>query len=87
LDGKPSPEPYLKGAALLGFAPQDCIVVEDAPAGIVSAQQAGMRVIALPNTYPMDKLAGSTAIVSSLEHLEVQMRYGSLQLQLRDSPG
>jgi sugar-phosphatase len=87
LDGKPSPEPYLKGAALLGFAPQDCIVVEDAPAGIVSAHQAGMRVIALPNTYPIDELAGSTAIVSSLEYLEVQMRHGSLQLQLRDLPG
>jgi mannitol-1-/sugar-/sorbitol-6-phosphatase len=86
-EGKPSPEPYLKGAALLGFAPQDCIVVEDAPAGIVSAHQAGMRVIALPNTYPIDELAGSTAIVSSLEYLEVQMRHGSLQLQLRDSPG
>ena len=86
-EGKPSPEPYLKGAALLGFAPQDCIVVEDAPAGIVSAHQAGMRVIALPNTYPIDELAGSTAIVSSLEYLEVQMRHGSLQLQLRDLPG
>lgn len=86
-EGKPSPEPYLKGAALLGFEPQDCIVIEDAPAGISSARAAGMRVIALPNTYPVDELAGSTAIVRSLEDLEVHMRHGSLRLQLRDSPG
>ena len=32
--GKPDPEPYLKGAQLLGFKPQDCVVIEDAPAGI-----------------------------------------------------
>jgi len=87
LDGKPSPEPYLKGAELLGFAPHDCVVFEDAPAGILSAQNAGMRVIALPNTYPVDELAGSTAIVRSLEDLEFRMRDGSLHLHLRDSPG
>lgn len=85
-EGKPSPEPYLKGAALLGFAPQDCIVIEDAPAGITSARTAGMQVIALPNTYPVDELAGSTAVVRSLEDLEAHMSHGALQLQLRDSP-
>jgi sugar-phosphatase len=86
-EGKPSPEPYLKGAALLGVAAQDCLVIEDAPAGITSARAAGMQVIALPNTYPVDELAGSTAIVRSLEYLEVHMRHGSLHLQLRDSLG
>src|SRR6185312_612733 len=35
VDGKPSPEPYFKGAELLGFAPVDCVVFEGAPAGIV----------------------------------------------------
>lgn len=85
--GKPSPEPYLKGAELLGFAPVDCVVFEDAPAGIVSAKAAGMRVIALPNTYPADELAGATAVARSLEHIEVQVRDGSLQLQLRRSAG
>ena len=85
--GKPSPEPYVKGAALLGFAPQDCVVIEDAPAGITSARAAGMQVIALSNTFPVDELAGSTAIVRSLEDLEVHMKDGSLQLQLPDSPG
>ena len=80
VDGKPSPEPYLKGAELLGFAPHDCVVLEDAPAGIVSAQKAGMRVIALPNTYPAQDLAGATAIVKSLEEIEVHMSGESLRL-------
>jgi len=48
--GKPHPEPYLKGAALLGIAPQDCIVFEDAPAGIRSGKAAQSRVVAFQTT-------------------------------------
>src|SRR5208282_3782510 len=39
--GKPDPEPYLKAAAKLGFAASDCIVVEDAPAGVRAGKDAG----------------------------------------------
>ena len=42
--GKPDPEPYVKGAALYSFAPEDCVVVEDAPAGIRSGKAAGTRI-------------------------------------------
>lgn len=45
--GKPAPDPYLKGAAMLGFSPGECVVVEDAPAGIRAGQAAGSRVIGL----------------------------------------
>ena len=48
--GKPDPEPYLKGAALLGFAPNDCLVIEDAAAGIRAGKAAGARVIAVQTT-------------------------------------
>ena len=48
--GKPDPEPYLKAAAKLGFAAADCIVVEDAPAGVRAGKAAGARVIALLTT-------------------------------------
>ena len=72
VQGKPFPEPYLKGAALLGFAAHDCVVLEDAPAGIVAAEKAGMRVIALLNTYPLDELAGANLIVKSLTDIAVQ---------------
>jgi sugar-phosphatase len=54
--GKPDPEPYLKGAALLGFAPKDCVVVEDASAGVRSAKAAGARVIAVQTTESNDHL-------------------------------
>lgn len=65
--GKPSPEPYRKGAEMLGFAPEDCIVVEDAPAGIKSGKAAGARVIAFPTTAPEEELraAGADWIVEN----------------------
>ncbi|HUJ31036.1 MAG TPA: HAD family hydrolase [Candidatus Acidoferrum sp.] len=46
-NGKPAPEPYCKAAEMLGFAPEDCVVVEDAPAGIRSGKSAGARVIGI----------------------------------------
>src|SRR5262249_20586457 len=50
VNGKPHPEPYLKGATLLGFAPEHCLVFEDAPAGIRSGKAAGTRVVAFQTT-------------------------------------
>ena len=47
--GKPSPEIFLKAAKLLGVDPTRCLVVEDAPAGILAAQLAGMKVVAIPS--------------------------------------
>ena len=65
--GKPHPEGYLKGARALGVAPADCVVIEDAPAGIDAALAAGMRCIALTNTYPRAALRNATRIVSRLQ--------------------
>ncbi len=48
--GKPHPEPYLKGADVLGFAPAECIVLEDVPAGVRAGKAAGARVIAFKTT-------------------------------------
>jgi len=65
--GKPDPEPYLKAAATLGFAASDCIVVEDAPAGIRAGKAAGARVIAFLTTMPRRDLedAGADWIVQN----------------------
>lgn len=49
--GKPNPDVYLAAASGLGVAPSDCLVIEDAPAGIEAARMAGMRVIALTTTH------------------------------------
>ena len=50
--GKPDPAPYLMGAKKLGFAPEKCLVVEDAPAGVASAKAAGCPVIGVLTTHP-----------------------------------
>ena len=51
VNGKPNPEPYLKGAAALGILPAECVAIEDAPAGIQSARAGGMKVIGMASTY------------------------------------
>jgi mannitol-1-/sugar-/sorbitol-6-phosphatase len=56
LHGKPSPEVYLLAAAGLAVDPADCIVIEDAPAGIQAARAADMRVIGLTTTHPPELL-------------------------------
>jgi len=60
-NGKPHPEPYLKGALALGVGPADCIVLEDVPAGILSGKAAGARVIALRTTSPDPDLIAAGA--------------------------
>jgi HAD superfamily hydrolase (TIGR01509 family) len=51
--GKPSPEIFLKTARLLDVAPPRCLVLEDAPPGILAARRAGMQVLAVPDPLPM----------------------------------
>ena len=69
--GKPHPEPYLKGAEGLGFEPADCLVIEDAPAGIRSARAGGMKVIGITSTYAAEKLAAADAVVGTLGQIQV----------------
>jgi mannitol-1-/sugar-/sorbitol-6-phosphatase len=70
-EGKPSPQPYLRGAELLGVVPERCVVFEDTPAGIESAHAAGMKVIALTTTYPREALAKADVIVRSLAEVRI----------------
>ena len=73
VNGKPHPEPYLKGAALLGFRPEECLVIEDAPAGIASAKESGMKVIGLASTYGAEKLVGADVVVQKLVDIKVSI--------------
>src|ERR1700676_742635 len=75
--GKPHPEPYLKGAEMLGFEPAECWVIEDAPAGIRSARAAGMKVIGLASTYPASKLGEADAVVAGLGQIQVSADGGA----------
>jgi sugar-phosphatase len=67
LRGKPDPEPYLKGAQILGVDAKDCLVLEDAPAGIRAGKAAGARVLALRTTASDAELqeAGADWIVDN----------------------
>jgi len=47
--GKPAPDVFLEVASRLGVKPENCLALEDAPAGIMAAQQAGMEVLAVPS--------------------------------------
>jgi mannitol-1-/sugar-/sorbitol-6-phosphatase len=70
-NGKPHPEPYLKGAKLFGVPPAQCLVIEDAPSGIRAAHAAGMKVIALASTYPASQLQQADAVVEKLSQIQV----------------
>jgi sugar-phosphatase len=80
--GKPSPDGYLLGAKLLGRRPDECIVLEDAPAGIEAGLAAGMRVIGVATTYPRSRLIGCTAIVTDLGEIFVQRDGSGMSLML-----
>lgn len=67
--GKPDPEPYLLGARRLGVDPKDCVVVEDAPAGLAAARAAGMRTVAVLTTHSPADLAGADLIAPGLSAL------------------
>ena len=68
--GKPDPEVFLKAAEKLGLQPKDCLVIEDAVAGVEAAGRAGMAVVAVSNTHPKEKLAAADLVVASLEGIE-----------------
>lgn len=69
-NGKPDPEGFLRGAALLGVAPGDCVACEDAPPGIRAARAAGMRVIAIATTHAPSELADASAVIADLRALD-----------------
>jgi mannitol-1-/sugar-/sorbitol-6-phosphatase len=75
-NGKPHPGPYLRAAELLGVAPADCLVIEDAPAGIQSAHGAGMKVIGLTSTYGAAELSKADAVVDGLKRVRVSLENG-----------
>jgi len=79
--GKPDPEPYRKGAALLGFRPEECIVVEDAPSGVGAGVAAGCRVLGVLGTHSAEELVEADWVVESLEGLGVTVANGGLELR------
>jgi sugar-phosphatase len=86
--GKPAPDPYRKGAEMLGFAPEECVVVEDVPAGVLSGKAAGTRVAALCTTMPEQELreAGADWVLDNCADITLdspESGNGRLALMLR----
>lgn len=72
-NGKPHPDPYLKGASKLGFSPSDCVVLEDVPAGVRSGKAAGAKVIAFTTTVESAVLrqSGADWVLQSCADIEL----------------
>jgi len=70
--GKPEPDAYLLGAQLLGLEPEECVVVEDAPAGVLSGLAAGCHVIAVNPPADTPRLEHVDYVLRSLSELLVQ---------------
>jgi sugar-phosphatase len=78
--GKPDPEPYRRGAELLGFRPDECVVVEDAPSGVGAGVAAGCRVLGVLGTHSAADLKAADWIVRSLEGLSVTASTDGVEL-------
>jgi beta-phosphoglucomutase len=73
---KPDPEPYLTAMGRLagrlpGLQPAECLVIEDSYTGITSGLAAGMKVLAVTNSYPRAKLLAAHRVVDSLAGLDI----------------
>lgn len=62
---KPSPEPYLRAGQILGVEPNQCIVIENAPLGIMSAKSAEMKCMAITTTLPASFLKKADVVVDN----------------------
>ena len=68
--GKPAPDIFLRAAELLKVEPKDCVVIEDSKPGVAAGLAAGMKVIAITNTYPATELRQATRVARTYEEIE-----------------
>jgi len=78
LRAKPDPEIYLKAAKLLRLKPEDCVVIEDSPSGIMAAKLAGMKCIAITTSLKKKQLKQADKIINSFEELSLKEIYEML---------
>ncbi|EIW72384.1 hypothetical protein TREMEDRAFT_36663 [Tremella mesenterica DSM 1558] len=85
--GKPHPEPYLKGAEMLGLDPTDCLVVEDAPSGVKAGVAAGCKVLGLCTSHTRTQMehAGANWVVQDLSKVKATLQDGIVHLDIDQS--
>lgn len=76
MPGKPNPDVFLRAASLMGINPKNCVVIEDAIAGVRAAKNAGMRCVAITTTNPADLLEEADIIVERLDAVPVESILG-----------
>ncbi|ATM92440.1 TPA: sugar phosphatase [Klebsiella aerogenes] len=82
--GKPAPDAYLLGAELLGIPAQQCVVVEDAPAGLLSGLAAGCRTIAVNVPADAPRLDEADLVLTTLESLRIERQAdGNVHVNLK----
>ncbi len=70
-EGKPSPQIFQLAAKKLGVKPENCVVIEDAIAGVAAAKRASMKCIAVTNSHPGRSLKNADLIVDTLEKVDI----------------
>jgi len=74
--GKPDPEGFLLAAERLGVPPGECVVIEDAPAGVEAAKRGGMRCVGVCGDRPREALAKADLVVENLEDPAMAAYFG-----------
>ncbi len=70
--GKPHPQPFLAGAALLGFAPEECVVFEDSSSGAQAGRAAGCTVVATTFSHPIESLDAAHYLIEDMTSVELE---------------
>jgi sugar-phosphatase len=81
--GKPHPEPFLAGAALLGFKPGECVVFEDSSSGAQAGRAAGCTVVATTFSHPVESLAAAHYLVRDLTDVHAKPSAEGLILRVQ----
>ena len=84
--GKPHPEAFLAGAALLGFAPEECVVIEDSSSGVQAGRAAGCTVVATTFSHSMEMLDGAHYLIEDVTGVEAETLSGDAGLVLKFTP-
>lgn len=81
--GKPNPAPYLAGAAILGFPPETCVVIEDSASGVQAGEAAGCTVIATTFSHEAEELTAAHYLVRDLTGVEARTAADGLELRFQ----
>jgi sugar-phosphatase len=80
--GKPNPEPFLAGAALLGLRPAQCVVFEDSSSGAKAGRAAGCTVVATTFSHTVESLDAAHYLVPDLTAVHVEPQSDGLALRI-----